>query len=195
MSGSGHRLMTEQAGMTLIELLIAMVMTVVVFGTTLDVIFVGFRDQTASGNRAAATQLSSAIVERMTREIRQASQATIENGTGALASPGGRLDLETPVFTAGGSTTTQHVLYDCTSANRCTRDQGPANGPLSGSPTLVIAQVTNPTTVFSGSTASNPTVASNPTAIALTLDVDLATQGITHPVELRDGVALRDLTP
>jgi Tfp pilus assembly protein PilW len=61
-------------GFMLIELLVAMGLTLVVFGATLDVMMVAFRDQSESGQRAHATQLGSGMVERMTREIRQASQ-------------------------------------------------------------------------------------------------------------------------
>jgi type II secretory pathway pseudopilin PulG len=176
-------------GFMLIELLVAMGLTLVVFGAMLDVMMVAFRDQSESGQRAHATQLGSGMVERMTREIRQASQATVENATGAAATPGGRLDLLTPVVpSSGGTSTTQHVVYDCTSAGQCTRALGPVGGAL-GSPTLVIAQVANGTTVFSGSPG-----ASNPTFISLALDESLGAP-FAQPVELQDGVALRDLTP
>jgi hypothetical protein len=61
-------------------------------------------------------------------------------------------------------------------------------GALS-TPTPVIAQVANGNTVFSGSPG-----ASNPTFISLTLDESLGAP-FSNPVELQDGVALRDLTP
>jgi prepilin-type N-terminal cleavage/methylation domain-containing protein len=178
--------MARVDGFTLVELLVAMVLTLIVFSTTLDVISVAFRRQSESGQRAQATQLGSAILERMTREIRQASQATVENATGAAATPGGRLDVLVP--SSGGTSTTQHVVYDCTSANQCTRAYGPVGGSLS-SPTPIIGQVVNGNTVFNGSPG-----ASNPTFIWLTLDESLGAP-LSNPVELQSGVALRDLTP
>ena len=183
------RLLAREDGFTLIELLVGMAVSLVVFTATLTVMSVAFNQQSQTDRRAQAIQLGSVMAERMAREIRQASQATIETGAGAPVSTGGRLDLLAPVAaTPGAAKTTMHVVYDCTAADQCTRAQGPVGGTL-GTATLVIAQVSNGSGVFRGTPG-----ATNPQFISLTLDQSLGAP-FSNPVEFQDGVALRDLTP
>lgn len=193
-TGGTGRFTARESGFTLVELMVAMSMAIVIFGATLDVILVGLRDQTEQGQRAQATQLGTAMVERMTRQIREASQATVENAAGNPATTGGRLDLQTPVppSSGGGLSSTQRVVYDCTAASQCTRAQGTVGGVL-GTAAPVIGQVANGSTVFSGTNSAGPQ-ATNPTFIELTLDQTLGAP-FSNPLELQDGIALRDLTP
>jgi Tfp pilus assembly protein PilV len=187
----------SESGVTLIELLVVMVVALIVFGVTTMIIIQSFHIESSTTARAQASGLGSDMIERMAREVRGACSASIQNASGTQTNPGGRLELYTPV----GSTTdctspTQHVIYNCTSG-QCTRAAGPVGGAL-GTPTALCLGsstasstcrgITNGSTVFSGSNGY-----SNPPFIKLTLDQNLGSP-FSHPLELQDGIALRNLT-
>jgi type II secretory pathway pseudopilin PulG len=179
--------------MTLIELLVAMVLALIVFAAAGQLMIVSFHSQSAASTRAQATATASTMMDRMTREIRQATTktstgttttaATIENATGTPATTGGKLVLETAVTTGStGLSTPKQVVYDCTSSNACTRSVA------GGTATTVLTGISNGTSVFSASQSTNPTF------INVTLDLLLG-KPFTNPLEIKDGVELRNLGP
>lgn len=176
----------SESGFTLVELLVGMLVALIVFGVTMGIMVNSFHIESSTTARAKAGGLGSDMIERMAREIRGACSASIQNASGVQANPGGRLELYTPAGSSTDCTSpTLHVIYDCTSG-QCTRAAGPAGGTL-GTATVLITQITDGSTVFTGSNGY-----SNPPFIKLTLDQNLG-RPFSHPLELQDGVALRNL--
>jgi Tfp pilus assembly protein PilV len=177
----------SESGVTLIELLVVMIVALLVFGVTTMIIIQSFHIQASTTARAQASGLGSDMIERMAREIRGACSASIQNASGTQTNPGGRLELYTPAGSSTDCTSpTQHVIYDCTSG-QCTRAAALVGAALPTTPPVLITKITNGSTVFSGSNGY-----SNPPFIKLTLDQNLGSP-FTHPLELQDGIALRNL--
>jgi type II secretory pathway pseudopilin PulG len=187
----------QEAGMTLVELMVTALVSLVVLSAVLGLLVTSLHVQKNSSSRVVATQMGADMLQRITREIRQASSATIYTSTAETTQPttcsisgvtvcGGVLDLQTPVPSSGGTSTTMHVVYDCTSGT-CTRSQGPVGGTLGTAQPVIDQHITisNVNSVFGASTSSGPSF------VSVTLDQALGSP-FTHPVEFQDGVALRD---
>jgi|GEM_PF-5823676 len=194
------------AGFTLIEVLVAMVIGLLVLGVAMTLMIVTLHVQGTSNTRAVATQQGSALVQRITREIRDAGAATIyasgsawSGGTPAsscsvagYAVCGGVLDLQTPVATTpGGSSTTMHVVYDCSSHPYCTRAVGPVSGTLGAAQPLIDQHVTLGSA--RAGAAFRAAKAADPSYVYLVLDQALAAP-FKSTLELQDGIALRNFT-
>ncbi len=183
---TARRLIGDQSGVSLPELLVVCLMFAFVLAAVEAAIVPSIHQQGRTARRNGSTQEASIAVERMSREIRDATSITV-GGSGSPQTPSGRIDLVTSG--QGGATLAapQRVIYDCTSG-ACTRASGAVGGAL-GAPVSTVAHVTNPTTVFSA-----PAGASNPPYVSLKLDVTLGS-GFSNPVELQDGVTVMNLAP
>ncbi|HEY8582142.1 MAG TPA: hypothetical protein VIL49_04320 [Capillimicrobium sp.] len=127
----------------LIELLVAIPATVAVGGAAMALLGVFSHEEQFASERTQAVEAQQVATNRITRDIRQASAATVLNG-------GSGLQLTTYVF-SNGAKVPSAVTYDCLTG-ACTRRVG--TGPA----TPVITGVRNPTSVFSMTTSTHVSV-------------------------------------
>jgi prepilin-type N-terminal cleavage/methylation domain-containing protein len=162
-----RRMIKDQSGFTLLELLIATALGVMVIGIGATVFTVAGHNQPAQVKRGVAIQQARITMERITREIRQ--------GSTVYASTAAQLSLITYVHSAtcGGShadTAIQcRVTYTCT-ATSCTRTEGsPPPATDSGSPATVVSGLSGPN-VFSYTPSCDATSTSgDPGYVCVTL--------------------------
>ena len=155
------------------------VLALLLLGAVVTTLVRGLNDQGEQVNRAVTTQEISARLERLTREVRNATAVRIVSST--------QLDLHTPLRQGAASSTLRRVVYTCTSGV-CRRDHGPVEGGLSGSPAPVLTGVLNPD-VFSGTPGDH-----NPSYVAVKLRVASGPDS-SQPVEFQDGVSVRRFSP
>ncbi len=178
------RIRSEQGGFTLIELLVAMILGLVVIGTSVFVFTAVLRAEPRTSERAAEIQQARVLMERITRELRQG--ATVSTATGT------QLSLITLVdsATCGGAPATTakscRVTYTCTTTN-CTRlERNPDN---TGTSTAVrVAAGLENGTVFT----YTPSAAA---ARYVTITLKFPTAEGGDSITLTDGVALRNPAP
>jgi len=166
--------------MTLVELLIASTMGLVVVGAALSMFVSGVRSEPRTASKVAAIQQARFTLDRMTRELRQGLSVEVPTST--------ELEMVTYVkeVSCGGVVSSTsipcEVTYDC-EGEICTRTVAQPDGSAPGSPTQVVEGLASPE-VFDPEPALAP--------IYIGVDFAIATE-TEDPVELSDGVALRNL--
>ena len=126
----GHRLrrlIQGQGGSTLIELLVAMPLSVLLLGIVIQALGVAGRREQDLERRTETVQQAELGLERMTREIRSASWVYFSSSS--------VVDIDTLVRTDPTATSVhRHVRYDC-SGSACIRYEGApvSYPPLAGS--------------------------------------------------------------
>ena len=172
-----ERVRAEQCGFTLVELLVACSVGLIVLWAVLDVSFESARSQERTANRVDALRRAQVGLERMTREIRQASSYTISGGSEVI-------DLETQVRPAGGgAAVARHVQYDC-SGSACIRFEGPPGQPA---PTTGGVEVV---TGVQSAVMTATVVSAQAKHVAVQLNVTIPRQSAS--IRLDDGVTLRN---
>lgn len=135
------RLRREEAGLTLIELLVAAAMSVIVVGAGTSMLISAMRTQPQLSERSQKVSEVRWVQERMTKELRNgisvraATSTTVAFVTRVRTSVCGGsvpLDSDTPA-------TNCLVTYDCSSGNACTRAEAPEDAAVgSGTPKTLI---------------------------------------------------------
>jgi type II secretory pathway pseudopilin PulG len=128
-----RRLRTEEAGWTLIEVMVGMVLSLLVCSLALDLIPRADSSSRGSLAREAATVSAQAAAARITREARAASAAAVQSPS--------VLDLIVPLRQPGaGLSAPAHIRYDC-SGGRCVRTlcTAPIPSSLVGAPCAAAA--------------------------------------------------------
>jgi hypothetical protein len=165
----------------MIELLLVCVLSIIVLGIPLTMSVQSVITQNRASSRSTATNQLEIGIARLLGDLRQAAHTTSVTSTTAT--------MTLPVRTvAGGTPTTQQVTWTCTNGGSCTRKVGAA------------AAVTVIRNVVSASFA--PSAATDPAYVSVTVSVLDATQagsthttavpGVTNPITVTDGVALRN---
>src|SRR5687767_10593147 len=124
-----HRLRSEQAGFTLIELMMAVALLSVVLGAVLSLSHTGSRVAERDLGRANAIEEVQTGIARMDRELRTAVQVI----TPASTTPSNSVDFIARVSTTGGGNRTlRRVRYACDAPSptiptlrACYRYEGP----------------------------------------------------------------------
>ena len=199
------RLVQGQGGSTLIELLVAMPMAVALLGLVTQAFVTGASDQRRVERRAAALSAANTGLERMTRELRQANWVYFTSSqivdVEAMVRPNPLTDA-----------IKRHVRYDC-STGACWRYEGPAvsfpppPGSTFTSSEVVLGSPPGDTSAFAGRVlthnvfvpkrvdpATGVTVVDYLEPDLLHIAVSLSVRGLRKPVELADGISLRNTT-
>ena len=100
----------NQHGFTLVELLLAMTMSLVVCGSGLMLISTVAKRNYENSNHADKVQLVQVQLERVTRELRQANWLRFSSSL--------MVDIDVPVRVGGATSTRRLVRYDCTTGGR-----------------------------------------------------------------------------
>lgn len=176
-----------QAGLTLIELLVAAAMSVVLLGAVGSMLISAVRDQPRLSKRSQNITTARWVLERMTREIRNG--IVVYEGTSSSVS----FLASVRRTTCGGAAQTQasqpaihcRITYVC-STTTCTRRETAPEVTTGGSLTTVVSGL-NSSKVFNYS----PTV-EEPTYIGVTLHIP--NPGGSGDLTISDGASLRTLT-
>jgi type II secretory pathway component PulJ len=174
--GLSRRLRCER-GVGLIELLTVLPMLAVVLLGIYALYNVGAKSQQETNNRVRGLIQQQNGMERISREMRQATSITPVSSQ--------ILDGVTWVRPAAGTASVQRrVRYDC-STGTCNRWEGPSGGALDTGPVPVITNVLN-ADVFSLEPNSF-----DPTYVVTRVETRIT--GANNPITLDGGFALRNL--
>jgi hypothetical protein len=174
--GLFRRLRCER-GIGLVELLTVLPMLAVVLLGIYALYNVGAKSQQETNTRVRALIQQQNGLERISREMRQATSVTPVSSQ--------IIDGVTWVRPSGGGASVQRrVRYDCASGT-CNRWEGPAGGALATGPVPVITDVLN-ADVFSLEPNSV-----DPTYVVTRVEVNV--KGANNPITLDGGFALRNL--
>jgi Tfp pilus assembly protein PilW len=103
----------DESGWTLPELMLGLVLSLSIAASSLVVMQTALRSQSSTGSRLAAQDDGTTAMLRMTKDIRTATAATVQDAR--------TLDLQVPQHNpAGGAPVQVHVRYTCAGAS-CTR--------------------------------------------------------------------------
>jgi hypothetical protein len=164
----------DQSGFQLIELVLASALLAVALGAVLALLDVTGQQAPKHTERGQAIREAETGVERMTREIRQASTVTLNSSRS--------VDLRTWVRVGGGAAIERSVRFDC-STDKCERSEGPVGGPLGGGEVLI--------TGVSNSDIFTPTPSSgSPTYLGIKLALNIERN--TKPYYVYDGAEMRN---
>ena len=199
------RLIRGQGGSTIIELLVAMPMAVALLGLVTQAFVDGSRDQRSLERRGAALKQANIGLERMTKELRQANWVHFFSSQ--------VVDVEAMVRpSTTGEAVPRHVRFDC-STGACLRFEGPQ---VTYPPSQTAAWTTSSIVIgarpgdsqdLMGRVLSQdvfvPKRVDETTGQTVVdyLDPDLlhirlrvSVKGLAKPLELADGVSLRNTT-
>ena len=199
------RLVQGQGGSTLIELLVAMPIAVALLGVVTQVFVTSSQDQRRLERRGTALAQVNTGLERMTKELRQANWVHFFNSQ--------IVDAEAMVrSTPTGEAVRRHVRFDC-STGACWRYEGPpvANPPAASatwtSSSVVIGPQPGDAQSFMGvvlaqdifvpkrvDETTGATVVDYLAPHLLHIRLKVRVKGLGKPVELADGVSLRNTT-
>jgi type II secretory pathway pseudopilin PulG len=197
------KLRTDERGLTLVELLVVILVTVIVFGLPMSFIIVTLDQQNAAASRTAAATQEEVGLNRLTRDLRQIVPSTTSTFTWSSATATASFTLPVP-GTGGASTET--VAWSCSfgAAGKCTRsvNGGAAVALISNVEGVSFSAVDESGNSLGG---SGPTyTATNPAYVGITLQVlnvsqldngsspSHAVMGTSNWITVRDGVDLRN---
>ena len=189
-----------EAGMTLIELLVAMIMGVIVVGGATSMLISAVRAQPQQQEQAQSISTARFELERMTREIRNGASVTVASSSNVSfvarvrrTSCGGAV----PTSTSAPSIQCQ-IAYSCTTTS-CTRTERQVGSTSGGTPTTIVTDIdSSEVFCFVPSANADPTECgpaksgTAPTYIGLTLSVPNP-RG-SGRLTISDGASLRGAT-
>lgn len=174
---------TQEAGFTLIEMLIAAAMSLVLIGALVAMLTSVLASQPKTAERSAQIQDARVMLERMVRELRQGKAVPGSSGTATT--------LTVDAYTRAGcgtapptaTATPCRITYSCSasgSTSACTRRSG------SGTPATVLTGLASPE-VFSYGSTTSPTCEASTTPTPRFVCLRLA-----YPAEDGESVTLED---
>lgn len=190
----------SETGMTLIELLVAMVMGIIVVGGATTMLISAVRAQPKQQEQAESVSTARYELERMTREIR--------NGVSVTASASNSVSFVARVRRAscGGAVLTSatapaiqcQIVYSCTTS-ACTRTERNVGQTSGGTLTTIVTGINSAEVFcFVPSANADPTECgtaksgTSPTYIGVTLNVPNPSG--TDSLSISDGASLRSAT-
>lgn len=177
--------MRSQQGFTLVELLATMLVLLIVFGAAVTFLEVSSRSQRATGSRSDALANQQVGLERMLREVRQASSPVTVTAQ--------RVDFaRAAALTAAGlpGASTTKVSWQCASSGTCYRAQVASTATLPDCTLVTPPAGCAPQITGVSSFALSP-IGSNPAAI--TVQASFTAGPGSSPFQVNDGVELRNL--
>lgn len=175
-----------ESGITMIELVVAMAMMVILTGAAASMLISAFKAAPSITGRAEQVGDARVALERMVRDIRQA--------TGLAAAPGSGSEVKLSTYvhalacnaspTASAAARLCRVTYTCAKSGTCTRRAANVNGTSAGTSVTVVTGVANYTSVFTLSPSTS-------TPAYITVKLRLPTPDGDGFTTLEDGAALR----
>lgn len=178
---------SSEAGFTLIEVLIASVLAVILFGAVLAALENSQRVQARDTEWALTLQEGRAGLARMAHEIRQTSKVE-------------KAEASTIVFLATISGKAWQIKYECsvaqsgTTYDECVRFAAEEGKSLPSTGTPIVRDVANGNTVFSYSPSASPNVVTLKVEVPAKGTLQQAgSNGYSHNVVLEDAAFMRNL--
>jgi prepilin-type N-terminal cleavage/methylation domain-containing protein len=180
-----RRRLRSEGGFTLVELLMALVLSLLVVGIGTTVFTAAVRSQPGLTQRGQAITQARTSMERLTRELRQG--ATVKTATASQLSYVTYVHSPSTCGSSYSSTSNAClVTYTCTTTG-CTRVQAMPDGTSPGTAVPVVTGLSNPN-VFTYSPSSTA-----PTYIGATFV--FAGQNGNDAITVSDGATLRNPAP
>ena len=175
-----------EGGFTLAELMVAIMITLIAFSSSLMVLNIAQRTQPQISDRSAAIQEGRVWIERLTRELRQGA-TMVGTPTASTLSFITYVQHSACGTTAAGTSIQCRVSYVCTSGT-CSRTEGNPDGSTMGTGRQTVTGLQSDN-VFSYSPG-----ASAPEYVGVTLQFPASEQPgeDEDAVTLQDGVNLRN---
>jgi prepilin-type N-terminal cleavage/methylation domain-containing protein len=175
-----------EAGFTLAEMLVSIMITLIAFSSALMVLNVAQRSQPRISNRAASIQEGRVWIERLTRELRQGA-TMIGTPTASTLSFLTYVQHSACGVSSAGSSIQCRVSYTC-SGGTCSRREGNPDGTGTSSPQQMVTGLqTN--SVFSYSPSAS---AAEYVGVALQFPATEEAGETEDAITLQDGVTLRN---
>jgi Tfp pilus assembly protein PilW len=190
----------DEAGMTLIELLVAMIMGVIVVGGATTMLISAVRAQPQQQEQAQSISTARFELERMTREIRNGTSVTVASANSvSFVARVRRTTCGGTVATSASTPSIQcQIIYSCTTTS-CTRVERAVGSTSGGAPTTIVTDIDSSSVFcFVPSANADPTECAAakggtaPTYIGLTLSIPNP-RGSGH-LTISDGASLRGAT-
>jgi prepilin-type N-terminal cleavage/methylation domain-containing protein len=176
-SRAGRSRLSDERGFSLIELLIAMVLSLVIGGAAMTFMIVSLREQNAVSSRASATRVAEVGLEKLARDLRQAmTSVTITAPTSATT----KLAFSIP--TPGADSTGKAVTWTCPNTTAAATNIGTCTRTLAGTQTNSIAGVQSLSLTTSSGAALGIPTSSTPNYLGITLTVQVLSQNHTSSV-------------
>lgn len=189
-----------EAGVTLIEILVATIMGLIVVGGATAMLISAVRDQPKQQQEAESITTARFELERMTREIRNGVSVTTANSNGVSfvarvrrksCGGGPSTSPSTPAIQC-------QIVYGCT-ASSCTRTEREVGKTTGGVPTTIVRGI-NSAAVFCFVPSANadptecgvPKTGTSPTYVGITLNVPNPSG--SGSLTITDGASLRSAT-
>ena len=191
--------MGGEAGMTLIELLVAMIMGIIVVGGATAMLISAVRDQPKQQQQAENISTARYELERMTREIRNGvSLTTASTNNVSFVARVRRTSCGGAVSTSSTPAIQCQIVYSCTTS-ACTRVEREVGATTGGTPTTIVTGIDSPEVFcFVPSANTDPTECgtaksgTTPTYIGVTLHVPNPSG--SGSLTVSDGASLRSAT-
>jgi type II secretory pathway pseudopilin PulG len=190
----------DEAGMTLIELLVAMIMGIIVVGGATSMLISAVRTQPQQQEQAQSISTARFELERMTREIRNGTSVTVASANSvSFVARVRRTTCGGGVPTSASTPSIQcQIVYSCTTTS-CTRVEREVGSTSGGAPTTIVTGIDSSSVFcFVPSANADPTECGQakggtaPTFIGLTLSIPNP-RGSGH-LTISDGASLRGAT-
>jgi len=178
-----------EAGLTLVELLVASAMGVILMGAVGALMISTVRSQPKASQKAADIQTARFVLERMTREIRSGYVVhTVGTATVSFETLVRHASCGSSTALAATSPAIKcEVRYSC-AVKTCTRTETNPGVTSGGTPVIVFTGLSNAASVFSY--LPNTTA---PTYVRITLSLPSPTGG-SGATTISDGASLRNAT-
>jgi Tfp pilus assembly protein PilW len=189
-----------EAGMTLIELLVATIMGLIVVGGATAMLISAVRDEPKQQQQAESITTARFELERMTREIRNGVSVTTSSPSGvSFVARVRRKSCGGEVATGASEPAIQcQIVYSCT-ISACTMTEREVGKTTGGVPTTIVRGINSAEVFcFVPSTKTDPTecgaakAGTSPTYIGITLNVPNPSG--SGSLTITDGASLRSAT-
>ena len=190
----------REAGMTLIELLVAMIMGIIVVGGATAMLISAVRAQPKQQQQAQSINTARYELERMTREIRNGVSVTASSSSGvSFVARVRRKECGGEVSTSAATPAIQcQIVYAC-STSSCTRTERKVGETTGGTAATIVTGIDSPEVFcFVPSASTDPTecaaakAGTSPTYIGVTLHVPNPSG--PGSLTITDGASLRSAT-
>jgi type II secretory pathway pseudopilin PulG len=185
-----RRLLSDQRGLTLVELLVGAAMGVVLMGAIASLVISAVKYQPRITKKAENVTTARWVLERMTRELRSGERIEVAGTSQVVFIAYGRHSPcgSATMLAAGVGSIPCKITYNCTTTS-CSRTEAPPESSAASGTTQTIFTGINSSQVFSYAPSADPTEA---TYVKVTFRVP-DPQG-SGSLTVSDGASLRNAT-
>jgi Tfp pilus assembly protein PilW len=148
MSQQYHKLSADEEGLTLVELLVASVMSLIIVGAAMTMLISAVRDQPKITEKADQVGQARTVSERMLTELRQGVKLEATERAKVVFVTYVHTNACTSAPTSGAPAIQCRVTYNCASSGTCTRSVLNVDGSGTARTTTLVTGISNPTEVF-----------------------------------------------